>query len=196
MKSQCSIKSYFSTDDKASTVNNISENNKKSNTKQSKKSNNNVKKTNPEEKLINNIFHKSKKKVNLNNLKKKLNAKTKKKLTIKALSFGIITKVKDGVAFARDLSFASFGELAVFIPSPTRLKLLKKGQNIKFVNGMVVGIEDKLTSIVIFGNERLVKAGDRIITKGGVVSVIVGIGLLGRIINPLGEPIDDPKKKN
>jgi len=93
------------------------------------------------------------------------------------------------------LGFASFGELAVFIPSPSRLNTLKTQQNVKYVNGMVVGIEDKLTSIVIFGNERLVKVGDRIITKGGVVSVLVGIGLLGRIINPLGEPIDDPKKK-
>jgi len=122
--------------------------------------------------------------------------KEAKKITLKAMSFGVVIRVKDGVAFARDLSFASFGELAVFIPSPSRLNNLKNKENLKYISGMVVGIEEKLTSIVIFGNERLVKVGDRIITKGGVVSVMVGVGLLGRVINPLGEPIDDPKKIN
>jgi len=133
--------------------------------------------------------------VSINNLKKNLNTrKETKKITLKSISFGVVIRVKDGVAFARDLGFASFGELAVFIPSPSRLNALKAQQNVKYVNGMVVGIEDKLTSIVIFGNDRLVKVGDRIITKGGVVSILVGVGLLGRIINPLGEPVDDPKK--
>ena len=108
------------------------------------------------------------------------------------VSFGVVIRVKDGVAFARDLGFANFGELAVFIPSPSRLSKLRSTKNIKYIDGMIVGVEDKLTSIVIFGNERLVKVGDRIITKGGIVSVMVGIGLLGRILNPLGDPIDDP----
>jgi len=120
--------------------------------------------------------------------------KSKKKATLKTISFGVVIRVKDGVAFARDLGFASFGELASFIPSPARLKNLKSKQNLTSLNGMIVGIEEKHTSIVIFGNERLVKVGDRIITKGGVVSVFVGIGLLGRVISPLGNPLDDSKK--
>jgi F-type H+-transporting ATPase subunit alpha len=110
------------------------------------------------------------------------------------VSFGVVIRVKDGVAFARDLGFANFGELAVFIPSPSRLSKLRSNKNIKYIDGMVVGVEDKLTSIVIFGNERLVKVGDRIITKGGIVSVTVGYGLLGRVLNPLGEPVDDVTK--
>ena len=114
--------------------------------------------------------------------------------TFAPVSFGVVIRVKDGVAFARDLGFAKFGELALFIPSPSRLSKLRSTKNIKYIDGMIVGVEDKLTSIVIFGNERLVKVGDRIITKGGIVSVMVGIGLLGRILNPLGEPIDDPNK--
>jgi F-type H+-transporting ATPase subunit alpha len=114
--------------------------------------------------------------------------------TFAPVSFGVVIRVKDGVAFARDLGFANFGELAVFIPSPSRLSKLRSTKNIKYIDGMIVGVEDKLTSIVIFGNERLVKVGDRIITKGGIVSVMVGIGLLGRVLNPLGDPIDDPNK--
>jgi F-type H+-transporting ATPase subunit alpha len=114
--------------------------------------------------------------------------------TFAPVSFGVVIRVKDGVAFARDLGFAKFGELALFIPSPSRLSKLRSTKNIKYIDGMIVGVEDKLTSIVIFGNERLVKVGDRIITKGGIVSVMVGVGLLGRILNPLGEPIDDPNQ--
>ena len=52
-------------------------------------------------------------------LKKNLQ-KNDKKVTLKSISFGVVIRVKDGVAFARDLGFASFGELAVFIPSPSR----------------------------------------------------------------------------
>ena len=121
-----------------------------------------------------------------------LNKKTEEVFT--PVSFGVVIRVKDGVAFARDLGFANFGELAVFIPSPSRLSKIRSTKNIKYIDGMIVGVEDKLTSIVIFGNERLVKVGDRIITKGGIVSVMVGVGLLGRILDPLGNPIDDPSK--
>lgn len=47
------------------------------------------------------------------------------KKKVQPLSFGIVTRVKDGVAFARDLGFASFGELVIFVPSPARLKSLQ-----------------------------------------------------------------------
>jgi len=119
---------------------------------------------------------------------------TGKEKVFTPMPFGIIVQVKDGVALARDLGFASFGELAVFVPSPARLKNLGSKQNVKYIDGMVVGVEDKYTSIIIFGNERFVKVGDRIITRGGVVAVPVGIGLLGRVINPLGETIDFKNK--
>jgi F-type H+-transporting ATPase subunit alpha len=156
-------------------------------------------------KHVNNQLNKNfstdlKKKKNLKDKKsvskalKKNIQKSDKKITLKSISFGVVIRVKDGVAFARDLGFASFGELAVFIPSPSRLAALKSNKSVNYINGMIVGIEEKFTSIVIFGNERLVKVGDRIITKGGVVSVLVGVGLLGRVISPLGLPLDDTKK--
>jgi F-type H+-transporting ATPase subunit alpha len=72
------------------------------------------------------------------------------------------------------------------------------------VKGMIVGIEDKIISIVIFGNERYVRVGTKVILEEGVISVPVGVGLLGRIINPLGYSLDgktlslneDPKDNN
>jgi len=145
---------------------------------------------------FNNINNNLEKRV-INNQTRKISTSVvlnKTENTFAPVSFGVVIRVKDGVAFVRDLGFANFGELAVFIPSPSRLSKLRSTKNIKYIDGMIVGVEDKLTSIVIFGNERLVKVGDRIITKGGIVSVMVGIGLLGRVLNPLGDPIDDPNR--
>jgi F-type H+-transporting ATPase subunit alpha len=109
----------------------------------------------------------------------------------------MVTKVKDGVAFARDLGFASFGELVIFVPSPARLKAMQKesaGGAVSYVDGMIVGLERDLTSVVILGNERFVKVGDRILARKGIIAVNVGIGLLGRVLSPLGTPIDDKAK--
>jgi F0F1-type ATP synthase alpha subunit len=115
-------------------------------------------------------------------------ADAKKK--VQPLSFGIVTRVKDGVAFARDLGFASFGELVIFVPSPARLKALQKdAATMNYVDGMIVGLERDLTSVVILGNERLVKVGDRILARKGIIAVNVGVGLLGRVLSPLGTPI-------
>jgi F0F1-type ATP synthase alpha subunit len=47
---------------------------------------------------------------------------------------------------------------------------------------------------VILGNERLVKVGDRILARKGIIAVNVGVGLLGRVLNPLGNPIDDKNR--
>ena len=117
------------------------------------------------------------------------------KKKVQPLSFGIVTRVKDGVAFARDLGFASFGELVIFVPSPARLKSMQKeASSVNYVDGMIVGLERDLTSVVILGNERLVKVGDRILARKGIIAVNVGVGLLGRVLNPLGVAIDDKSR--
>jgi F0F1-type ATP synthase alpha subunit len=60
------------------------------------------------------------------------------------------------------------------------------------MKGLIVGIQEKFTSIVILGSERNVRVGDRVFTigLGGIISLNVGYGLLGRIVNPLGEAVD------
>ncbi|MER3328866.1 MAG: hypothetical protein RIF34_04750, partial [Candidatus Kapaibacterium sp.] len=109
------------------------------------------------------------------------------------LILGQVEKVKDGVATISRLENVSFSELVTFIPTPSRLK--KMGANAaKTVEGMVVGIETKTISAILFGNERLVKVGDRVRPRGTIVSIMVGIGLLGRVIDPLGNPLDDPQR--
>lgn len=108
---------------------------------------------------------------------------------IQPILLGEVEKVKDGVAFVTGLEDVSFSELVFFIPSSSNVD--SKQQQIE---GMVVGIENAYTSIIIFGNDRLVKVGDKVKTKGNIVSIVVGSGLLGRVIDPLGNPLDNPNK--
>ncbi|MCS5610926.1 MAG: F0F1 ATP synthase subunit alpha, partial [Candidatus Poribacteria bacterium] len=58
------------------------------------------------------------------------------------------------------------------------------------VFGMALNLEDDNVGLVLFGESRLVKEGDLAKRTGRVVEVPVGEALLGRVVNPLGQPID------
>ncbi|PJF17462.1 ATP synthase subunit alpha [Paramicrosporidium saccamoebae] len=56
--------------------------------------------------------------------------------------------------------------------------------------GMALNLEPDNVGIVVFGNDRLIKEGDLVRRTGNIVDVPVGEGLLGRVIDALGNPID------
>lgn len=58
------------------------------------------------------------------------------------------------------------------------------------VQGMALNLESDNVGIVIFGNDRLIKEGDLVRRTGSIVDVPVGEGLLGRVVDALGNPID------
>ncbi|KAJ2763768.1 Alpha subunit of the F1 sector of mitochondrial F1F0 ATP synthase, partial [Coemansia nantahalensis] len=58
------------------------------------------------------------------------------------------------------------------------------------VQGMALNLEADNVGIVVFGNDRLIKEGDTVKRTGSIVDVPVGEGLLGRVVDPLGNPID------
>ena len=89
---------------------------------------------------------------------------------------GKVVKVKDGVAFIENLDNAKSGELVKILPA--------------YMSGMVVSLESTETAAILFGNDRNVKVGDRVHCSGNIVSVPVGFGLLGRVVDPLGNAID------
>lgn len=91
-------------------------------------------------------------------------------------NIGRVVKVKDGVAFIENLNTAKFGELVKILPA--------------YMSGMVVSLEKAETAAILFGNDRTVRVGDRVHCSGNIVSIPVGYGLLGRVIDPLGQPID------
>ncbi len=97
----------------------------------------------------------------------------KKTLDIK--TSGSVVEVGDGIARIYGLSNAKAGELLEF---PNGIK------------GMVLNLEENNVGAVIFGDPSGVGEGDEVKATGEVASVPAGEALLGRVVNPLGEPID------
>ena len=117
------------------------------------------------------------KKIDLSDIKNLLKQTTKKNIyKFTDYNVGKVVKVKDGVAFIDNLDNAKFGELVKILPA--------------YLSGMIVSLESKETAAILFGNDRNVRVGDRVHCSGNIVSVPVGYGLLGRVIDPLGNAID------
>jgi F-type H+/Na+-transporting ATPase subunit alpha len=88
---------------------------------------------------------------------------------------GQVLQVGDGIAHVYGLENAVAMELVEF-PNG--------------VFGMALNLEEDIVSCVLFGQDRLIKEGDVAKRTGRVVEVPVGPELLGRVVNPLGQPID------
>ena len=94
---------------------------------------------------------------------------------MEASETGVVILVGDGIAKASGLDNCMAGELVEF-PDGSY--------------GMAQNLEENTVSIVILGSDQGIKEGDTVKRTGKVVSVPVGQGLIGRVVNALGEPID------
>ncbi len=89
---------------------------------------------------------------------------------------GQVLSVGDGIARVYGLETVQAGEMVEF-PSAG-------------VKGMALNLERDNVGVVIFGSDAEISEGDECRRLGEIVDVPVGRGLLGRVVNPLGEPID------
>ena len=55
---------------------------------------------------------------------------------------------------------------------------------------MALNLEPDNVGVVVFGNDKLIKEGDVVKRTGAIVDVPVGLGILGRVVDALGNPID------
>jgi F0F1-type ATP synthase alpha subunit len=55
---------------------------------------------------------------------------------------------------------------------------------------MALNLEPDNVGVVVFGNDKLIKEGDVVKRTGSIVDVPTGVGLLGRVVDALGNPID------
>ncbi len=90
-------------------------------------------------------------------------------------SVGTVVEVGDGIAQIYGLDAALASELLEFPGG---------------VMGMALNLEEETVGAVILGDAISIKEGDTVRTTGRVVEVPVGPGLLGRVVDPLGRPID------
>ena len=58
------------------------------------------------------------------------------------------------------------------------------------LKGMALNLEPDNVGVVVFGNDKLIKEGDVVKRTGSIVDVPVGLELLGRVVDALGNPID------
>jgi F-type H+-transporting ATPase subunit alpha len=89
---------------------------------------------------------------------------------------GQVLSVGDGIARVYGLDNVQAGEMVEF----------ENG-----VRGMALNLESDNVGIVIFGADREIKEGQTVKRTGAIVDVPVGKGLLGRVVDALGNPIDD-----
>mgnify|MGYP003347442810 FL=1 len=95
---------------------------------------------------------------------------------VETRSVGTVVEVGDGIARIYGLQGALSSELLEF---PNGIK------------GMALNLEEETVGAVILGDYTAVKEGDTVKTTGSVVEVPVGAGLVGRVVDPLGRPLDD-----
>lgn len=88
---------------------------------------------------------------------------------------GRVLEVGDGIATVYGLSNAMAGEMLVFAGG---------------VQGQVFNLEDSSIGVVIYGDYLSIKEGHEVRGTGKLLELPVGSEMLGRVVNPLGEPID------
>lgn len=91
---------------------------------------------------------------------------------------GVVTRVGDGVAWVHGLDECGFNEVVV-IETPA-------GD----VEAFALNLMEDEVGAVLLGSDESVAAGQQVRLKGEVLSVPVGDELLGRVVNPLGQPLD------
>src|SRR5213082_890759 len=96
---------------------------------------------------------------------------------IETASVGTVVAVSDGIARVYGLQDVKYLEL---------LEFPRTG-----IMGLAFNLEEETVSCPILGDYTHIKEDDEVRTTGRVVSVPVGDALIGRVVNPLGEPIDD-----
>lgn len=87
---------------------------------------------------------------------------------------GTVAKVGDGVAIVHGLSNVQYSELLEF-------------ENVK---GLALNLEEDSIGVIILGDATAVKQGQTVKSTGKVLSIPVSEKIIGRVITPLGEPID------
>ncbi len=96
-------------------------------------------------------------------------------LEVKASEEGKVLAIADGIATISGLDKTKAGELLEF-PQSTF--------------GMALNLEEDTIGVIIFGDYSHIKEGDTVTRTENVVEIPVGDGLIGRVVNPLGEGID------
>ncbi len=93
---------------------------------------------------------------------------------------GTVLEVRDGVARIYGLASATSGEMLEFTATETG----------EVLTGLVLNLEEDNVGAVVLGEYTALKEGDEVRRTGRLLDIPCGPGMLGRVVNPLGEPVD------
>jgi len=88
---------------------------------------------------------------------------------------GKVLAIGDGIARVHGLSKVQAGEMVEFDSG---------------LKGMALNLENDNVGIVVFGNDREIKEGDTVKRTGAIIDMPVGLGMLNRVVDALGNPVD------
>jgi F-type H+-transporting ATPase subunit alpha len=100
----------------------------------------------------------------------------------KEQTVGRVLKVSDGIALISGLADVMMSEILLFKSG---------GQEI---TGVALNLEENLVGAIILGEFMHIKEGDEVVSTKRILEVPVGEALVGRVVNPLGEPLDGKGK--
>ena len=99
--------------------------------------------------------------------------------SVESREVGTVIQIGDGIARVDGLKDAMAGELLEFV-----------GSNGQTVYGMAQNLEEDVVGAVLLGDVTAIKENDQVKTTGRIVEIPSGKEMLGRVVNPLGMPID------
>ena len=99
---------------------------------------------------------------------------------VTTVDVGTVVSVGDGIARVYGLAGAMASELLEFLDAEGKVKVV----------GLAYNLEEETVGAILLGSDREIEEGDLVRTTGRIAQVPVGEGLVGRVVNALGEPID------
>ncbi len=104
------------------------------------------------------------------------------KAEVSEKSVGKVLKVSDGIALVSGLAEAMMSEILIF--------KTEKGE----ITGVALNLEESQVGAIVLGDFTVIKEGDEVVATKRILEVPVGENMIGRVVNPLGEPLDGKGK--
>ncbi|HET9476967.1 MAG TPA: F0F1 ATP synthase subunit alpha, partial [Dehalococcoidia bacterium] len=102
---------------------------------------------------------------------------------VTSVDTGTVVEAGDGIARVYGLRNAMYSELLEF-----RMKDSKGAE--KTLMGLALNLEEDIVGAIILGDYTDIKEGDEVRSTGRIIEVPVGDSLIGRVVDPLGQPLD------
>jgi F-type H+-transporting ATPase subunit alpha len=104
--------------------------------------------------------------------------------SVQEVGVGTVLQVGDGIARVYGLREVMASELVEFDV------VTKTGEHVT-VSGMALNLEEDNVGVIILGEDNQIQEGDQVRRTGRIADVPVGEALIGRVVNPLGQPLDN-----